>query len=71
MLISKCCGARLSVKSMSVFPDLLPFESKVVPRQTRVRLACAQSGALCTGIFASLPVFLLFAAVLMIRLASS
>lgn len=45
-----------SVKSRSVFPDLLPFEIEVVlTLQRRVQLAVSQFGAFCKEAIASVP----------------
>lgn len=70
ILVSKCCVVD-HVKSRSEFPDLLSFESKIVPRQRRVRLAIGQSGAICKEAITSLPLFLLCINVVILRLASS
>ena len=56
----------ISVKSQSVFPDLLPFD----PPRRRDRLAFARFGAPCEEIILSLPLFDLCVVIVMFVLAS-
>lgn len=60
------------VKSRSVFPDLLPFETEVfLPSQSRAKLAFAKFGASCRKGLASLPQFDLCMAFGLLVLASA
>ena len=56
----------ISVKSRSVFPELLPFE----PSQRRVRLGIVQFGASSEELVSSLPLFELCVVIMMFILAS-
>ena len=71
MSVRKCYVECLSVKSKSVFPDLLSIETKFVPRQQRVQLASFQSGAFCKEVMMSLPLFEVWVVVAMFLLANS
>ena len=71
MSVSVCYGVFPSVKSRSVFPELLPIEAKCVPPQQRVQLAFVQFGVFCREVATSLPVFELWVMVGMFFLAHS
>ena len=71
MSVSAFCGVFPSVKSRSVFPDLLPIEVEFVPTQQRVQLAFVQLGAFCKEVVASLPVVDLWVVAAMFFLANS
>jgi len=68
---SVCYGVFPSVKSRSVFPDLLPIEVEFVPTQQRIQLAFFQLGAFCKELVAGLPVFDLWVVTAMFFLANS
>ena len=71
MTASAACGVCVGVKSRSVFPDLLPFETKVdLASQRRVSLALAKFGASCREVLASLPLFALGVFVAMLIFAT-
>ena len=62
----------VSVKSKSVFPDLVPFETEVfLPLQRRAKPVLAKFGASCREYSASLPKFELYVFVAMVVLAST
>ena len=62
----------VAVKSRSEFPDLLPFEKKVVrPLQRRVKLVLAMFGASCRVCLSSLPQFDFCVFVVMMILATA
>ena len=71
MSVSAFCGVFPSVKSRSVFPDLLPIEVEFVPAQQRVQLGFVQLGTFCKKVVASLPVVDLWVVVMMFFLANS
>ena len=64
-------GVFPSLKSRSVFPDLLLIEAEFVSSQRRVHLASVQLGVFCKEVARSLPVFELWVVVAMFFLASS
>ena len=60
----------VAVKSRSIFPDLMPFETKMLlPSQGRAKANLARFGASCKGYLASLPQFELCVFVVMLVLA--
>ena len=60
------------VKSRSVFPDLLPFETKTFrPSQRRARSAIAKFGASCAGGLVVFPQFEIIIGLGMLVLASA
>ena len=62
----------VAVKRRSVFPDLLPFETKVfLPSQRRVKQAQAKFGASCRGYLSSLPQIDFYVLVAMVVLATA
>ena len=62
----------VGVKSRSVFPDLMPFETKMLlPSQGRAKANLARFGASCKVYLASLPQFELCVFAVMLVLARS